>query len=268
MPRIVPVIAIIMALAGAAMLFLGGHRNAPGPAPASPPYSLSQNFSAGELSTSVPYTLDHEFTFRNDSDKPIDLIDVKPACGCTSWEAPIRHFEPGETGSVKINLTLNGSGPASSSATLTWSTGEKTDVMLAAQALVPREMYLSAYSIDTGVNTPASFSLIYIDQNGVEPPAVVWNVNGPAVVQIGEWKRLTPDTANGRIAARYMATGSVTVTGPLTDVIRITLSLPDSGLRDSELVVRTPEFVELHRNDRPLSQPIAAAAPTPVDAGK
>ncbi len=268
MPRYVLVIAILMAIGGAAMLLLGGHRETAGPRPAFPSYSLSQNFSVGDISTPVPYTLDHEFTFRNDSGKPIDLTDVKPACGCTKWEAPKRHFEPGQSGFVKINLTLNGSGPASSSATLTWSTGETTDVMLAAQALVPREMYLSAYSIDTSINVPASFSLIYIDQNGVEPAPVVAKVGGPAIVHIGQWQRLTPDTANGTIATRFIANGSVTITGPITDVIRITLSLPGAGLRDCELVVRTPELVQLHRNDRTPPPPIAGRPSAPAEAGK
>lgn len=268
MPRYALATAIIMAVAGLAMLLLGAHSGNATSSRAVPSFSISQNFNAGDISTQVPYTFEHEFKFINDSGRPIDLSEVKPACGCTKWEADNRHFEPGETGSVKIDLTLRGSSPVTSSATLTWSTGQKSDVMLAARALVPREIHLSSGLLETTIDTPASFSLFYVDQNGVEPHQPAWSINGPATVTIGAWQSLTPDREKGKIAMRYMATGSVTITGPVNDVVRITLSLPDSGLPDCELVVRTPELVEQHRHGRPLPPPIVQSAQQGADSEK
>jgi len=96
----------------------------------------------------------------------------------------------------------------------------------------------------------------------------VAKVSGPAIVNIGQWQRLTPNTANGTIATRFIANGSATITGPLTDVVRIIWSLPGAGLRERELVVATPELVQLHRHDRRPPPPITGNASAPGEAGK
>lgn len=55
----------------------------------------------------------HVFEIKNEGTAPLELTDVRPACGCTVAEFD-RNIAPGKTGQVKVKLeTANFSGPIS-----------------------------------------------------------------------------------------------------------------------------------------------------------
>jgi hypothetical protein len=46
----------------------------------------------------------HDFKITNTGDAPLEIIDVKPACGCTTAGEWTRTLQPGETGTIPIQL--------------------------------------------------------------------------------------------------------------------------------------------------------------------
>lgn len=48
----------------------------------------------------------HTFKLRNDSDSPVGIKTIKPACGCTVASAAKRRIEPHETIDLKVTLSL------------------------------------------------------------------------------------------------------------------------------------------------------------------
>lgn len=256
-------LAVLAMLAGALFFAVGARRGSA----AIPSYSQSQSFSAGDVLGPVPRRMTHEFRVRNDRSEPIEIKEVKMDCSCTAWSAPKRIIQPGETGTIEIDLTLNGSGPASSTADVFWSTGERTRLIFAAHAKVPREMFLSTYSVELEPGKEVSFSLNFVDQQGWQPPPIALASYANIEVQLGAWQKVTPDTLDGSIASRYMAVGTLRVTGALDDVVRISFSVPDAGIPDRELVVRTPELVKRFLEQRTLSGPIAPDSTRAAGAG-
>lgn len=260
---IVP-LAVSAMLAGALFFVLGARRGSA----AIPSYSQSQSFSAGDVLGPVPRRMTHEFRVRNDRSEPIEIKEVKMDCSCTAWSAPKRIIQPGETGTIEIDLTLNGSGPTSSTADVFWSTGERTRLIFAAHAKVPREMFLSTYSMELQPGAETSFSLTFVDQQGWQPPPAAFTPQDRAEVQIGPWQRVTPDdTLGGTLASRFMAVGTIRLTAALDDVVRVKFSLPDAGIPDRELVVRTPELVKRFLEQRTLPGPIAPDSTQAAGAG-
>lgn len=246
-------LAVLVMIAGGVFFGVGAWRSAA----AAPSYRESQSFSAGEVLTAVPHRLTHSFTVRNDRREPIEIREVKMDCSCTAWGAPKRRLEPGEVGAIEIDLTLNGSGPASSTADVLWSTGERSRLVFAAHAKVPREMFLSTYSLRLEPEGEAVVSVTFIDQQGWEPPPVHVEAPGEVEVKFGAWTRLTPDNAGDAIAERFISVGTVRLDRPLESVARVRVSLPGAGVPEREIVVHTPELAARYLETR-------AAAKTPA----
>lgn len=233
-----------------------------------PSYRESQTFSAGEVLTAVPHRLTHAFHVRNDRGEPIEIAEVKMDCSCTAWGAPKRRLEPGEVGVIEIDLTLNGSGPTSSTADVLWSTGERSRLIFAAHAKVPREMFLSTYSLQLEPNGEAVVSVTFIDQQGWEPPPLHLEAPGEVEVRFGAWTRLTPDNAGEAIAGRFLSVGTIRLDRPLENVARIRVSLPGAGVPEREIAVHTPEPAKRWRVQRAgLTSALGQTSGTD-DAGK
>jgi hypothetical protein len=46
------------------------------------------------------------FAFKNESDRPVTITDVRPSCPCTSVELTRRTYAPGEQGSIRAKVAL------------------------------------------------------------------------------------------------------------------------------------------------------------------
>ena len=76
----------------------------------------------------------HRFQIRNDGDAPLELIQVKPSCGCTVVEFDAR-IAAGETGVIKAVLdTSKFSGPIAKSISVYTNDGENPRIVLVLKA--------------------------------------------------------------------------------------------------------------------------------------
>lgn len=51
-------------------------------------------------------TAEIQFTFTNENDEPVQIIDLKSSCGCTVPELEKRVYAPGESGTIKALFTF------------------------------------------------------------------------------------------------------------------------------------------------------------------
>ncbi|GEM_PF-5960700 len=227
-----------------------------------PGHAVAQQFNAGHLLVNLPHPLTHRFEFRNDTDERLEIAAIKPSCGCTKVEAPVRAFDPGESGWLEATATLHASGPFTTEVVVHWSTGEKTHYTLGAFSQVARELSLSTLSVDLDVAEPRTLVLTYIDQDGQEPGPVRLDAAAEALkVDVGPWKPVIAVNREYGIAAQYAANVNVELTDSLDELSRVQFSLaslPD--VRPAELVVRTPALVRSyamkHHSRRPSTGPI------------
>ncbi len=234
-----------------------------------PSYALEQRFDAGETVVVLPGELKHRFEFTNDTDQTIEITAIKPACGCTGIEAPVRTFEPGQTGWIEATATLTASGQFSTLVTVHWSTGQQTPYLLGAFVVISRELSLSAMSLDLEPGDHRELILTYIDQQCEAPGAISLERSPALEVEIGPWRQVLPGDRELGLAARYSARVSVRLTRAIDEIGRTRFSLP--GMTDvlpTELVVRTPalarSFEQQLRQRRPTSGPITIAHDTPA----
>ncbi|MBI5764179.1 MAG: DUF1573 domain-containing protein [Planctomycetes bacterium] len=74
-------------------------------------------YDAGRLRTGVD--IQHDFWFHNTGTGPLEIIQVKPSCGCTTSGEYDRIVEPGKSGKIPLKVaTGNFSGPISKSVTV------------------------------------------------------------------------------------------------------------------------------------------------------
>jgi hypothetical protein len=48
------------------------------------------------------------FRFKNDGELPVEIVSVKPTCGCTTAELERKTYAPGESGEIKAIFTFDG----------------------------------------------------------------------------------------------------------------------------------------------------------------
>jgi hypothetical protein len=73
----------------------------------------------------------HEFTFTNSGATTLQIIDVKPGCGCTTAGAWDKQVEPGKTGKIPLQFNSTGfSGQVGKSAVVTCNDPANTNLIL------------------------------------------------------------------------------------------------------------------------------------------
>lgn len=233
-----------------------------------PSYAVEQRFDAGETLVMLPGELKHRFEYINDTDQTIEITAIKPACGCTAIEAPIRTLEPGQTGWLEATADLHASGQFSTLVTVHWSTGQQTQYLLGAFVIISRELSLSAMSLDLEPGEHRQLILTYIDQRCEEPGAISLEGSPALDVEIGPWQQVLPGDRQRGLAARYSARVSVQLTGAIDEIGRASFALPAMpDVLPTELVVRTPALArsleQQLRQRRPTSGPIQIAHDAP-----
>lgn len=78
----------------------------------------SETVEVGEIPQGTPKII--EFEFKNTSDKPVLISNVRPGCGCTNADYTKESIAPGKIGFVKA--TFNASNPGTFTKTVTVTT--------------------------------------------------------------------------------------------------------------------------------------------------
>jgi len=83
----------------------------------------------------------HEFVVTNEGTATLEILEVKPGCGCTPAGAFDRHIPPGKTGKIPIEFNpINFAGPISKAITVTCNDPAQGTQLLTVKANVWREV--------------------------------------------------------------------------------------------------------------------------------
>ena len=109
-------------------------------------------FDAGEVHAGAP--LAHRFRLVNHGPEAVEVVDLRPSCGCVTATPDRRRFGAGESGSLllEVNSLTQPDGPASWQATLRCRSGDRVeDTALTLTARVRADIVLdpSALVIET-----------------------------------------------------------------------------------------------------------------------
>lgn len=152
-------------LAVAAILILAGSGFAQETGPQALPLEPVKDFKTvakGEV-------IHHVFEIRNGGDAPLEITDVKPACGCTVAEFD-RKIAPGEIGRIETAVkTVNFDGPIAKSIAVFTNDPNNPKIQLVVKALV--QPYLAS--------KPGFARYIFVQGENVEPISqLVWAADG------------------------------------------------------------------------------------------
>jgi hypothetical protein len=122
----------------------------------------------------------HSFVFTNSGSSTLNILEVKPGCGCTTAGTWDKTVEPGKTGSIPLQFNSTGfGGPVTKMATVTSSDTAHSNVVLQLTGTVWRP-------IDT-TPTMAMFNVSPDDQtNEVKTIHIVSNVDEPITLSAPE----------------------------------------------------------------------------------
>ena len=102
-------------------------------------------------------TLDHTFKIRNTGNADLEILQVRPACGCTVVGQHPKVIKPGETGEFPVRLnTASVHNVYSKSIAITTNDPAKPQVMLAVKGEVKRHIDI--------IPTAANFGAVYGDK--------------------------------------------------------------------------------------------------------
>jgi hypothetical protein len=92
-------------------------------------------FDAGEVEQGA--LVEHAFVIRNTGDEPLQIISVRPSCGCTVAKDYERQIAPGASGSIPITLKTKGfRGKISKTISVTTNAGNEPRSILQVRATV------------------------------------------------------------------------------------------------------------------------------------
>ncbi len=242
------------------LLAIGADRKAA----VAPGHAAAQRFDAGRIVANLPYELVHRFEFRNDTKQTIEISELKTSCGCTDVDAPARSLAPGQSAWLEATAMIQTSGQFETEATILWSTGEKTRLMLGAFVQVSREIFLSTGSVDLSPGESRSLLLTCLDQNGIMPGNVVFKTPEGMAISVGPWQTIVQSNGETGVVGRFCAVVQVDLNAPIDQIGHVFFSLesfPD--VQPAELTIRTPALVQAYtdqqrarrRNTGPIAIP-------------
>jgi hypothetical protein len=145
----------------------------------------------GEVRSGVP--LSHRFVFVNHGPGAVEVTDVKPSCGCLAPKLERRHYEPGESGELllEINTLTQPAGAISWRATIHYKAGgSEHELPLYVCARVVTEISVEPPSLAIYTDTSIGHEITVIDRR--TEPLIVRAVTGtsPHVrTHLGELRR-------------------------------------------------------------------------------
>ncbi|CAN5532107.1 hypothetical protein BH10PLA2_BH10PLA2_32820 [soil metagenome] len=232
-------------------------------------------FQAGTVFAGVP--LAHRFEFQNTSSQAIRITDVHTHCGCTTSKLPKLIYQPGERGSIDMDvLTLTQpAGPHSFTSHLTYDVGGiSKEIELTLQAALVSELMLSPAKLVV----PAShverhpFTLrdsretpVQILEVRTSLPHLSARASEPKRDASGGWTRsiqlvVEPGLAPGKHEARL----DIYTNDPRYQHLQAPFVLVN---RTDDEISFSPREIEVRGQvDRPLPSKIVVIRPTPTRA--
>jgi hypothetical protein len=137
---------------------------------------------AGEVRSGRP--LAHRFVFVNRGTEAVEITQVKPSCGCLTPRLDKRHLEPGETGTLllEINTLTQPEGPHSWSVQLHYKGGgQDRDFSLVLCARLLTEVTVQPASLTLFTDSALSHPLTLIDRRPQPLAITTVQTNHPAV---------------------------------------------------------------------------------------
>ena len=95
--------------------------------------------------------MSHEFVFRNIGKSSLEILKVKPSCGCLAVEFPENEIQPGDTGKIVLKIDLAKSiTPQQSYAIVSTNDPVKREIPLSVQGRILPEIMVNPQKIDFG----------------------------------------------------------------------------------------------------------------------
>jgi hypothetical protein len=119
----------------------------------------------GEVRSGIP--LSHSFTLVNSGHEVIDVTDVRPSCGCLAPKLQRRHFQPGESGTLllEVNTLTQPPGANSWRATIHYKTaGEERELPVYIAARVVTEISVEPPSLAIYTDSSIGHEVTVIDR--------------------------------------------------------------------------------------------------------
>lgn len=231
--------------------------------------------------------VEHTFWFHNKGNGPLEITNVRPACGCTTAGAFDRIVEPGKSGKIPIRLnTGKTSGPIAKTVTVTTNvTGPNSMITLQIKGTLwqPVETVPNMASfgnVTTSQLTEKSLERRLTIVNNMPDPIELKDIKSTApdfkaeVKAIEAGKKYELIVSLGQVTGQGVKAGSITMNTGLkdmpslqvpvnayvvadVDVIPRTLTLPQaaSGMLQREIYVRNNGKKPLKISDLAASNP-------------
>lgn len=118
----------------------------------------------------------HDFVFTNAGNAVLEILDVKPSCGCTTAGQWDKRVEPGQTGKIPLQFNSTGfSGAISKMATITCNDPAQPNLVLQLRATVWRPIEVNPPSAFFNVSSEAATDEVRVIRivNHTEAPLVL-----------------------------------------------------------------------------------------------
>jgi hypothetical protein len=120
----------------------------------------------------------HAFVFTNTGTDALELLNVRPGCGCTTAGTWDKRVEPGQTGSIPLQLNTAGfGGSIAKSATVTCNVPGQSNILLQMRATIWRPIDLSPQSAYFSLASDATTNEVRVLRivNNLETPITLAN---------------------------------------------------------------------------------------------
>jgi len=203
----------------------------------------------------------HDFWFSNAGTGPLELLKVKPACGCTTAGSFDKIVQPGETGRIPIKMSTNrGNGPMSKNVTVfTNCTGSGAQVTLKLSGTVWQPVTITPNRATFGRLSP-----IDVEQEQIRRLTLINNVESPA-----DFSQVTSSNDIFKTSVEELEAGKkyelvVSVKGGLQPGSNTGIVSIDTGLADMpKLEIPVSAFLSSAVDVTPRRLTIAEGATTP-----
>src|SRR5712691_3547181 len=152
---------------------------------------------AGEVKAGAP--LSHQFTFVNRGPEVVEITGIESSCGCLTPRLDRRTFQPGEHGSIliEVNTLSPAPGPHTWQVKLSYRFGATvSEIPLRLTARLVREIVVEPAAINMFVDGPMQTELRLIDLRSPSPfpspPGGEGRVRGPKPLQLQEVHATAP----------------------------------------------------------------------------
>jgi len=256
-------LTVTFAQLGCVSALLGQAATPPTPAPAAAnPSTPRIQFSEVSFNFEKVQTTDHpqhDFIFTNTGNSVLEIVDVRPGCGCTTAGTWDRQVQPGKTGKIPLQFNpANFSGPISKGATVTCNDPAQGSVYLQFQATVWRPIDVQpqyVYFLPVEEELTNDTKVVRIVSNLEEPVTLEAPVSSTPVFQT-ELKTVRPGkefelhvTYAGPVS-NASPQGSITIKTSSTNAPSVSLT---ASVMPQPALVAMPQQIQL------------PAAPLPAD---